>query len=55
MLIVFMILILLFCTDGIDFMRDVIALMCVVGGIIAVAFDGKVSYQNIVLFTVAVQ
>lgn len=30
--------------DGIDFLRDVVAFMCVVAGIIAVAFDGKVSF-----------
>ena len=29
-------------SDGFDFMRDVIAFMCVVVAIIAVAFDGKV-------------
>ena len=39
-------------TDGIDFMRDIIALMCVVSGIIAVAFDGKVPYQSRCFFGV---
>lgn len=29
-------------SDGVDFMRDVIAFMCVVAAVIAVAFDGKV-------------
>lgn len=29
-------------SDGVDFIRDVIALMCVIAAVIAVAFDGKV-------------
>ena len=31
------------CTDKIDFMRDIIAFMVVVGTVIGVAFDGAVS------------
>jgi len=32
-------------SDKIDFMRDIIALIVVVGTVIGVAFDGKVSYM----------
>ena len=40
-------------TDGIDFVRDVLAFMCVVAAIIAVAFDGKVNVCYVVIAAVA--
>ena len=43
------IIIIIIDTDGIDFVRDVLAFMCVVAAIVAVAFDGKVCLNVTIL------